>query len=162
MTVNIADLRAKLDEARTWLAEHPHFHSARKSDVKALTAGMEALLDELERLATWKAEALTVSSEWEKTWESAGRPGKLGSSKAVGVRDEIERLRRQRDDLTASLDERWANSDHLAAKYYNRMRAAEKELARLRAATDEEVPELFPGTRDALESLTIRAREADE
>lgn len=52
-----------------------------------------ALLDEIERLRHWKAEAMQVHTEWEETWVAAGRPGRLGTSKAVGVRDEIERLR---------------------------------------------------------------------
>lgn len=52
-----------------------------------------ALLDELEGYRRWKAEAIDVLLEWEKTWVAAGRPGRPGTSKAVGVRDEIERLR---------------------------------------------------------------------
>lgn len=54
---------------------------------------MLALLDEIERLRQWKFEAMDVLSEWEKTWIAAGRPGRLGTSKAVSVRAEIERLR---------------------------------------------------------------------
>lgn len=52
-----------------------------------------ALLYEIERLRRWKDEALAVLSEWEKTWVAAGRPGRLGTSKAGSVRQEIERLR---------------------------------------------------------------------
>jgi hypothetical protein len=46
----------------------------------------KAALDELDRLRWWKAEALTVLAEWERVWETAGRPGALGSSKAESVR----------------------------------------------------------------------------
>lgn len=71
------------------------------SDIRArLQAGeaidpptLIALIDELERLRRWKDEALAVLSEWEKTWVAAGRPGRLGASKAESVRQEIERLR---------------------------------------------------------------------
>lgn len=48
---------------------------------------------ELERLRGWKAQAMTVLSEWEETWIAAGRPGRPGTSKAVSVRAELERLR---------------------------------------------------------------------
>ena len=51
------------------------------------------LLAEVRRLRDWKQSAMTVLSEWEQTWDEAGRPGKLGGSKAVGVREEIARLR---------------------------------------------------------------------
>lgn len=42
--------------------------------------------DTIETLRRWKAEAMTVLDEWEATWEAAGRPGHLGQSKAVAVR----------------------------------------------------------------------------
>lgn len=48
---------------------------------------------EAEQLRGWKAEARAVLGEWEQTWEAAGRPGALGASKAVSVREEIGRLR---------------------------------------------------------------------
>jgi hypothetical protein len=44
----------------------------------------------LERLEAWKAEAIAVLCAWEEVWEAAGRPGRLGSSKARAVRDWIE------------------------------------------------------------------------
>ena len=40
------EANAALAEAREWLAAHPHFHSARKSDVKRLCAALVALLEE--------------------------------------------------------------------------------------------------------------------
>ena len=52
-----------------------------------------SLLDELEKYRSWKAEAIDVLLEWEKTWVAAGCPGRLGASKALSVRQEIERLR---------------------------------------------------------------------
>ena len=104
MTIDIADLRAKLAAAtpEAWFADCieaeqalPHgaravtFDQYRRNDAELIVAAVNAL------------------------------PALL---------DELERARRERDDLAASLDERWANSDHLAAKYYKRMRVAEKEL----------------------------------
>lgn len=64
--------------------------------VQRLADALEAAehaADEIEKLRGWKAEAMDVLSEWEKTWIAAGRPGRLGTSKAAGVREEIERLR---------------------------------------------------------------------
>lgn len=49
--------------------------------------------DRIEELERWKAEALTVLAEWENVWEMAGKPGPLGSSKALSTMHEIERLR---------------------------------------------------------------------
>lgn len=70
-------------------------------ELRGFTAGSESAraslmrdaADEIARLRAWKAEALTVLAEWEETWEAAGRPGRLGGSKAIAVRDEIDRLR---------------------------------------------------------------------
>lgn len=38
---------------------------------------------EIESLRRWKAEAMTVLSEWEQVWEALGHPGFLGESKAA-------------------------------------------------------------------------------
>lgn len=66
----------------------------RHSYLCAITYGEECDCDpsiqdtndvELERLRAWKAEALIVLAEWEKVWEAAGRPGRLGESKATSV-----------------------------------------------------------------------------
>lgn len=51
------------------------------------------LLDELEGHRHWKAEAVDVLLEWEKTWEAAGCPGRIGASKAESVRQEIGQYR---------------------------------------------------------------------
>lgn len=40
---------------------------------------------ELQRLRQWKAEATEVLTAWEQVWEAAGRPGRLGESKAKAV-----------------------------------------------------------------------------
>jgi len=48
---------------------------------------------ELERLRAWKAEAMFVLGQWEQAWEAAGRPGALGTSKAIATAEEIRRLR---------------------------------------------------------------------
>jgi hypothetical protein len=42
-------------------------------------------LREIERLRQWKAEAVGVLGQWEAVWETAGRPGRLGFSKAAAV-----------------------------------------------------------------------------
>lgn len=49
---------------------------------------------EVDRLRAWKAEAMAVLDEWERTWEVAGRPGGLGALKARATADEIRRLQR--------------------------------------------------------------------
>ena len=41
--------------------------------------------DEIERLRAWKAEATEVIGQWEQVWDSLGRPGRLGESKAAAV-----------------------------------------------------------------------------
>lgn len=67
--------------------------------------------DEIERLRRWKAEAIAVIENWEAVWEASGKPGVLGQSKSLGLlgelgrlRDEIERLRAERDSLSMQLD----------------------------------------------------------
>ena len=41
---------------------------------------------ELDRLRQWKSEAIAVLDEWEAVWVAAGKPGRLGQSKAAAVR----------------------------------------------------------------------------
>lgn len=43
-----------------------------------------------ESLLRWKAEALQVLSDWEAVWIAAGKPGRVGSSKAEAVRKLFE------------------------------------------------------------------------
>lgn len=47
---------------------------------------VDLVRDEIERLRAWKAEATTVINQWEAVWEAAGRPGRLGESKAEATR----------------------------------------------------------------------------
>ena len=61
-------------------------------DTAAIRAAM-ALLDEIDRLRHWKAEANAVIEQWEAAWEAAGRPGELGRPKSEGLTAEIHRLR---------------------------------------------------------------------
>lgn len=42
--------------------------------------------DEIERLHAWRVAAMIALSDWDDVWEAAGRPGRLGSSKAASVR----------------------------------------------------------------------------
>lgn len=65
-------------------------------------AAIRDLLVEVERLRAWKAEAMAVHAEWEATWHAAGRPGRLGGSKAVGVREEVARLRAALERVTGA------------------------------------------------------------
>jgi hypothetical protein len=55
--------------------------------------GEMPLLDEIEELRRWKAEAIHVLSQWDDVWQAAGSPGPLGTSKAAAVRDLLDRLR---------------------------------------------------------------------
>ena len=57
--------------------------------------GEMPLLDEIEELRRWKAEATRVLSEWDDAWEAAGSPGPLGASKAAAVRELLRKLRRK-------------------------------------------------------------------
>lgn len=40
-------------------------------------------------LRAWKDSAMKVLGEWEKTWEAAGSPGRLGELKAIALREFI-------------------------------------------------------------------------
>ena len=53
------------------------------------------LREEVACLQEWKREATTVLDEWEAVWHAAGRPGRLGESKAVAVRRLVEMYARQ-------------------------------------------------------------------
>ena len=55
--------------------------------------------DRIEHLEQWKAEALTVLAEWENVWEAAGKPGPLGSSKALATMYHIEQARNEIAEL---------------------------------------------------------------
>lgn len=50
----------------------------------------KSVSDEVARLHQWKREAMAVLGEWERCWEAAGEPGRLGDSKAKATREWIE------------------------------------------------------------------------
>lgn len=58
----------------------------RDSDLMRLANALEAAQD-------WKAQAMRVLAEWDATYEAMGSPGRIGQSRAVALREEIERLR---------------------------------------------------------------------
>ena len=60
--------------------------------------------DRIEELERWNAEGLTVLTEWENVWERAGRPGSLGSSKALAVGHRIAELETVLADVVGWLD----------------------------------------------------------
>lgn len=65
------------------------------------TCTVRTLIYALDRLTRWKAEALTVFAGWEATWEAAGRPGELGTSKAAAVLAALTEARAEVERLTA-------------------------------------------------------------
>jgi hypothetical protein len=50
------------------------------------------LESELERLVEWKASALKTIESWDKVWEAAGKPGRIGQYKSGAVRDFIQTI----------------------------------------------------------------------
>ena len=50
-------------------------------------AEFKELIDEIESLRRWKAEAIVVIDQWEEVWVAAGRPGPVGAFKAHSVRN---------------------------------------------------------------------------
>lgn len=110
----------------------------RSTNDGAISIGMQRdLLAEVDRLRAWKTEAMVVHAEWDETWIAAGRPGRLGGSKAVGVRQEIERLRAveaRRARVTEEIDGyRDSLDDHVTMDDFDRA------LATLRAGAEHEV-----------------------
>ena len=59
----------------------------------AAADALEAQATRITELERWKAEALVVLGQWDEVWEALGRPGPLGSSKAVEALTEAHRLR---------------------------------------------------------------------
>lgn len=47
---------------------------------------------EVESLRRWKAEATQVLDEWDRVWDALGKPGALGSSRALSSLAAVERL----------------------------------------------------------------------
>ena len=77
------------------LADDPFFAREYQTNiyVHALMHLAEAQATRITELERWKAEALVVLGQWDEVWEALGRPGPLGSSKAVEALTEAHRLR---------------------------------------------------------------------
>lgn len=79
--------------------DHPRFWSYVLQDdagddvLVDVKPGEMPLLDEIEALRRWKAEATHVLSQWDDVWQAAGSPGPLGTSNAAAVRGVLDRLR---------------------------------------------------------------------
>jgi hypothetical protein len=58
---------------------------------------------EVRELRAWKESAMSVLAEWDKVWETLGKPGRLGDSIAVASKKEIERLQGQVNSLIDEL-----------------------------------------------------------
>lgn len=130
------------DEQLAFLRKVHEMTPGSRSDLSKREVG--ELLAEVDHLRAWKAEAMAVHVEWEATWQAAGRPGRLGGSKAVGVREEVERLR-------AALAAAERDREQLGTLADSWMRAASTEEARLARVTDE-----IEGYRDSLdEHITV-------
>lgn len=103
----------------------------------ALIAAAPSLAAEVERLSSWKQEAIQVIASWEKIHERLGRPGRLGESKAAAtlaeveamadridlLRDQVGRLTRERDEWEANEQEQAAEVERLAAENERHRRA---------------------------------------
>lgn len=48
-----------------------------------------SLHSKIMELENWKESAISILEEWEETWEAAGKPGQLGSSKPKSLREYI-------------------------------------------------------------------------
>lgn len=51
---------------------------------------LKLVLDEIDFLRRWRAEAVVVLDEWDRVWDAAGRPGQPGRSKAAAVLDWVQ------------------------------------------------------------------------
>jgi hypothetical protein len=61
------------------------------------------MLNELDRLRRWRAEAECVIEEWDTVWEEAGCPGRLGGTRAAGMRALVLTLQDHRARLREEL-----------------------------------------------------------
>ena len=84
------DVTALADELRDWPYGRPAFV---RSEAEQAADALEAQATRITELERWKAEALVVLGQWDEVWEALGRPGPLGSSKAVEALTEAHRLR---------------------------------------------------------------------
>lgn len=91
-----ADLGAAGRERDAAQAEAERLRAERdgcRAEVKSLNSYHDAAVTEVERLRQWQREAIIVSDQWDKVYEAAGKPGKLGDSMAMATKAEVERLR---------------------------------------------------------------------
>jgi hypothetical protein len=59
-----------------------------QDQIKSYLLGqVKKLQHEIQELKAWKESAVLVLDEWEKVWKAAGKPGRLGASKAASVRE---------------------------------------------------------------------------
>jgi hypothetical protein len=63
------------------------------SDSALCTAEEHELLDEIERLRRWKAEAILVLNDWDSVWLSLDIHGQLGEKRSETVINYINELR---------------------------------------------------------------------
>lgn len=76
------------------------------------------------------------------------------------ARREIERVSAERDQAVRDLDAGFAESDHLSAKYYQRMRDAEREMhaRELHHFEEEQARAKAEAERDAYRAELVMAR----
>lgn len=84
------DVTALTERLRDWPYGRPAFV---RSEAEQAADALEAQAARITELERWKAEALVVLGQWDEVWEALGRPGPLGSSKAVEALTEAHRLR---------------------------------------------------------------------
>ncbi|MDA1178796.1 MAG: hypothetical protein O2931_08380 [Planctomycetota bacterium] len=90
-----------------WDARQPEIDALKREieqlrpDSAPLDTGDDSLCNvrrlraQIRELEAWKESAMTVLGEWDEVWEAAGRPGRLGASKAVSLREYL----RTRNDM---------------------------------------------------------------
>lgn len=97
----IAALAQALHEAETtggFWGEHPECEEFAAVVAPAVERILGARLsarepdNEAESLRRWKAEATQVLDEWDRVWDALGKPGALGSSRALSSLAAVERL----------------------------------------------------------------------
>lgn len=87
-----ADVRAQYAELRERILSS--LPNANQDQINvSLFDEVKKLQLEVRELEAWKKSAMQVLDEWEKVWEAAGRPGKLGASKAASVLALLPKLR---------------------------------------------------------------------
>lgn len=117
--IELDGIAYRRDEVGMWQATHGFYPGGLMSDA----------LDEIERLRKWQNDATIVLAAWDETWQTAGCPGPLGSSKAEAVANEIQRLRDAIADLLHTWDTNWADSPEVAFSVIQLRRLTAKEPA---------------------------------